>query len=124
MGNSYDIDDNIAHEHRVLLREYGRAQARCSTMQAEQVAQADRISQLEAQLMRARAQTLRMARLGLRRPLASPSVVIDFRRRSMRSSKSARQRRRQYTKAHEPPPIFCGAPLHRQMCPTTSCPFL
>ena len=58
MGNSYDIDDNIAHEHRVLLREYGRAQARCSTMQAEQVAQADRIAQLEAQLMRTRAQVL------------------------------------------------------------------
>jgi len=43
MGSSYDIDDNIAHEHRVLLREYGRAQARCGTMQAEQVAQAGRM---------------------------------------------------------------------------------
>lgn len=68
MGNSYDIEDNIAHEHRVLLREYGRAQARCGTMQAEQLAQAGRIAQLEAQLMRARAQVLiRDTRLALAR---------------------------------------------------------
>src|SRR3546814_3332531 len=42
-------------------------------------------------------------RSDLRKPLSSPVVVIDFLRRSMRSSKSAQQRRRRYTQAREPP---------------------
>lgn len=68
MGNWYGIEDSIAHEHRVLLGEYGRAQARCSAMQAEQMAQAARIAQLEAQLMRARAQVvIRDTKLALAR---------------------------------------------------------
>ena len=68
MGILYDIEEGIAHEHRVLLGEYGRAQARCGAMQAEQVAQAARIAQLEAQLMRARAQVvIRDTKLALAR---------------------------------------------------------
>ncbi len=55
MGNGYGNEDVIAHEHRVLMGEYGRAQARCS---AQLAAQAARIAQLESELMRARAQVV------------------------------------------------------------------
>ena len=55
MGSVYGNEDMIAHEHRVLMGEYGRAQARCS---AQLAAQAARIAQLESELMRARAQVV------------------------------------------------------------------
>lgn len=55
MGSRHGNEDLIAHEHRVLMGEYGRAQARCS---AQLVAQAARIAQLESELMRARAQVV------------------------------------------------------------------
>ena len=55
MGGVYGNEDAIAHEHRVLMGEYGRAQARCS---AQLAAQAARIAQLESELMRARAQVV------------------------------------------------------------------
>ena len=55
MHSLYGIEESIAREHRVLMGEYGRAQARCSSMQAEQ---ATRIAQLESELMRARAQVV------------------------------------------------------------------
>ena len=55
MGSVYGNEDAIAHEHRVLMGEYGRAQARCS---AQLAAQAARIAQLESELMRARAQVV------------------------------------------------------------------
>jgi hypothetical protein len=55
MGSVYGNEDMIAHEHRVLMGEYGRAQARCS---AQLAAQAARIEQLESELMRARAQVV------------------------------------------------------------------
>nr|WP_305057099.1 DUF2325 domain-containing protein [Janthinobacterium sp. SUN211] len=65
MGSVYGNEDMIAHEHRVLMGEYGRAQARCS---AQLAAQAARIAQLEAELMRARAQVvIRDTRLALAR---------------------------------------------------------
>ena len=65
MGNWHGNEDGIAHEHRVLMREYGRAQARCSAVQAEQAA---RIAQLEAQLMRTQAQVvIRDTKLALAR---------------------------------------------------------
>ncbi|KAB8060871.1 DUF2325 domain-containing protein [Janthinobacterium sp. FT14W] len=51
----YGNEDPIAREHRVLMGEYGRAQARCS---AQLAAQAARIAQLESELMRARAQVV------------------------------------------------------------------
>src|SRR5450830_1396092 len=50
MGSVHGNEDAIAHEHRVLMGEYGRAQARCS---AQLAAQAARIAQLESELMRA-----------------------------------------------------------------------
>ncbi|MGK5021806.1 DUF2325 domain-containing protein [Janthinobacterium sp. LB2P10] len=55
MGSVYGNEDLIAHEHRVLMGEYGRAQARCS---AQLAAQAARIAQLESALMRARVQVV------------------------------------------------------------------
>ena len=55
MGSVYGNEDLIAREHRVLIGEYGRAQARCS---AQLAAQAARIAQLESELMRARAQVV------------------------------------------------------------------
>ena len=55
MGSVYGKEDVIAHEHRVLMGEYGRAQARCS---AQLAAQAARIAQLDSELMRARAQVV------------------------------------------------------------------
>ncbi|WP_226938928.1 DUF2325 domain-containing protein [Janthinobacterium sp. FT14W] len=55
MGSMYGNEDPIAREHRVLMGEYGRAQARCS---AQLAAQAARIAQLESELMRARAQVV------------------------------------------------------------------
>ena len=55
MGSVYGKEDVIAHEHRVLMGEYGRAQARCSALLA---AQAARIAQLDSELMRARAQVV------------------------------------------------------------------
>lgn len=55
MGSMHGNEDLIAHEHRVLMGEYGRAQARCS---AQLAAQAARIAQLESELMRARAQVV------------------------------------------------------------------
>lgn len=55
MGSFDGNEDLIAHEHRVLMGEYGRAQARCS---AQLAAQAARIAQLESELMRARAQVV------------------------------------------------------------------
>jgi hypothetical protein len=55
MGSMDRNEDLIAHEHRVLMGEYGRAQARCS---AQLAAQAARIGQLESELMRARAQVV------------------------------------------------------------------
>ncbi|WP_369812299.1 DUF2325 domain-containing protein [Janthinobacterium sp. SUN206] len=65
MGSVYGNEDMIAHEHRVLMGEYGRAQARCS---AQLAAQAARIVQLESELMRARAQVvIRDTRLALAR---------------------------------------------------------
>ncbi|MDN2714971.1 MULTISPECIES: DUF2325 domain-containing protein [unclassified Janthinobacterium] len=65
MGSVYGNEDMIAHEHRVLMGEYGRAQARCS---AQLAAQAARIAQLESELMRARAQVvIRDTRLALAR---------------------------------------------------------
>ena len=65
MGSVYGNEDAIAHEHRVLMGEYGRAQARCS---AQLAAQATRIGQLESALMRARAQVvIRDTRLALAR---------------------------------------------------------
>jgi hypothetical protein len=68
MNSLHGNGDSIAHEHRVLMKEYGRAQARCSAMQAEQAAQAVRIAQLEAQLMRVQAQVvIRDTRLALAR---------------------------------------------------------
>ena len=60
--------DMIAQEHRVLLSAYGRAQARCSAQLAEQTAQAARIAELEAQLMRTQAQVvIRDTKLALAR---------------------------------------------------------
>jgi len=68
MGNMVGTEDMIAQEHRVLLSAYGRAQARCSAQLAEQAAQAARIAELEAQLMRAQAQVvIRDTRLALAR---------------------------------------------------------
>ncbi|PJC97218.1 DUF2325 domain-containing protein [Janthinobacterium sp. BJB1] len=65
MGSVYGNEDMIAREHRVLMGEYGRAQARCS---AQLAAQAARIAQLESELMRARAQVvIRDTRLALAR---------------------------------------------------------
>ena len=65
MGSVYGNEDLIAREHRVLMREYGRAQARCS---AQLAAQAARIAQLESELMRARAQVvIRDTKLALAR---------------------------------------------------------
>ncbi|PIG26244.1 uncharacterized protein DUF2325 [Janthinobacterium sp. 35] len=65
MGSMYGNEDLIAHEHRVLMGEYGRAQARCS---AQLAAQAARIAQLESELMRARAQVvIRDTKLALAR---------------------------------------------------------
>ena len=65
MGSVYGNEDPIAQEHRVLMGEYGRAQARCS---AQLAAQAARIAQLESELMRARAQVvLRDTQLALAR---------------------------------------------------------
>ena len=65
MGSVYGNEDAIAREHRVLMGEYGRAQARCS---AQLAAQAARIAQLESELMRARAQVvIRDTRLALAR---------------------------------------------------------
>ena len=65
MGSRHGNEDAIAHEHRVLMGEYGRAQARCS---AQLAAQAARIAQLESELMRARAQVvLRDTQLALAR---------------------------------------------------------
>jgi len=65
MGKMVSMDDMIAQEHRVLLSAYGRAQARCSTQLAEQ---AVRIAELEAQLVRTRAQVvIRDTRLALAR---------------------------------------------------------
>ncbi|WP_232250924.1 DUF2325 domain-containing protein [Janthinobacterium sp. 1_2014MBL_MicDiv] len=65
MGSLYGNEDLIAHEHRVLMGEYGRAQARCS---AQLAGQAARIAQLEAELMRARAQVvIRDTKLALAR---------------------------------------------------------
>ena len=65
MGSVYGNEDAIAHEHRVLMGEYGRAQARCS---AQLAAQAARIAQLESELMCARAQVvIRDTKLALAR---------------------------------------------------------
>ena len=65
MGSRHGNEDAIAHEHRVLMGEYGRAQARCS---AQLAAQAARIAQLESELMRARAQVvIRDTKLALAR---------------------------------------------------------
>lgn len=65
MSSLADNEIMIAQEHRILLREYGRAQARCSVQLAEQ---AQRIARLEAQLMQAQAQiVLRDTRLMLAR---------------------------------------------------------
>ena len=65
VGNKLDGEDMIAGEYRVLLGEYGRAQARCSARLAEQ---ASRIAALEAQLMRAQAQiVIRDTKLALAR---------------------------------------------------------
>ncbi|MED5596778.1 DUF2325 domain-containing protein [Janthinobacterium sp. P210006] len=65
MGSMYGNEDPIAREHRVLMGEYGRAQARCS---AQLAAQAARIAQLESELMRARAQVvIRDTKLALAR---------------------------------------------------------
>lgn len=65
MGSVHGNEDAIAHEHRVLMGEYGRAQARCS---AQLAAQAARIAQLESALMRARAQVvIRETKLALAR---------------------------------------------------------
>jgi hypothetical protein len=65
MGSVYGNEDAIAQEHRVLMGEYGRAQARCSAQLATQAA---RIAQLESELMRARAQVvLRDTQLALAR---------------------------------------------------------
>lgn len=59
------MEDMIAQEHRVLLSAYGRAQARCSDQLAVQSA---RIAELEAQLMRTRAQVvIRDTKLALAR---------------------------------------------------------
>src|SRR5450830_1473777 len=55
MSSLTETEVLIAHEHRVLLDAYGRAQARCSAQLAEQVA---RIVQLEAQLMRTQAKVV------------------------------------------------------------------
>ncbi|WP_300752829.1 DUF2325 domain-containing protein [Janthinobacterium sp.] len=55
MSSLTETEVLIAHEHRVLLDAYGRAQARCSTQLAEQAA---RIAQLEAQLMRTQAKVV------------------------------------------------------------------
>lgn len=63
MGSWLDKEELIAKEHRIVLGEYGRAQARCSAQLAQQ---ARRIAQLEAQLMQAQAQiVLRDTRLML-----------------------------------------------------------
>ena len=65
MGSRHGNEDAIAHEHRVLMGEYGRAQARCSVQVS---AQAARIAQLESELMRARAQVvIRDTKLALAR---------------------------------------------------------
>ncbi|MGK5067920.1 DUF2325 domain-containing protein [Janthinobacterium sp. RT4P48] len=74
MGSVYGNEDMIAHEHRVLMAEYGRAQARCS---AQLAAQAARIAQLESELMRARAQVvIRDTKLALaREELAEMAAV-------------------------------------------------
>ncbi|WP_353056200.1 DUF2325 domain-containing protein [Janthinobacterium sp. JC611] len=65
MGSRQGNEDAIAHEHRVLMGEYGRVQARCS---AQLAAQAARIAQLESELMRARAQlVIRETKLALAR---------------------------------------------------------
>jgi Uncharacterized protein conserved in bacteria (DUF2325) len=55
MSNVTETEALIAHEHRVLLDAYGRAQARCSAQLARQAA---RITQLEAQLMRTQAKVV------------------------------------------------------------------
>ncbi|PMQ14778.1 hypothetical protein JaAD80_19250 [Janthinobacterium sp. AD80] len=74
MGSVYGNEDMIAHEHRVLMAEYGRGQARCS---AQLAAQAARIAQLESELMRARAQVvIRDTKLALaREELAEMAAV-------------------------------------------------
>jgi len=65
MSSLMEQEQSMAQEHRILLREYGRAQARCSAQLAQQ---AQRIAQLEAQLMQAQAQiVLRDTRLMLAR---------------------------------------------------------
>ena len=65
MGSWLDKEELTAQEHRILLGEYGRVQARCSEQLARQ---ARRIAQLEAQLMQAHAQiVLRDTRLMLAR---------------------------------------------------------
>jgi len=55
MSSLTETEILIAHEHRVLLDAYGRAQARCSAQLAQQAA---RIAQLEAQLMRTQAKVV------------------------------------------------------------------
>ncbi|QKY05967.1 DUF2325 domain-containing protein [Janthinobacterium lividum] len=82
----YGNEDLIAHEHRVLMGEYGRAQARCS---AQLAAQAARIAQLESELMRARAQVvIRDTKLALARDelaeLASAAPGLPTRARLAR----------------------------------------
>ncbi|QYG09976.1 DUF2325 domain-containing protein [Janthinobacterium sp. PAMC25594] len=73
MGSVYGNEDAIAHEHRVLMGEYGRAQARCS---AQLAAQAARIAQLESELMRARAQVvIRDTQLALARDALADLVA-------------------------------------------------
>lgn len=51
MSKSRNSFNDIAHEHRVLLNEYGRVQSRCSELVARQV---DQIEQLQAQVVRLR----------------------------------------------------------------------
>ena len=73
MGSRDGNEDLIAHEHRVLMGEYGRAQARCS---AQLAAQAARIGQLESDLMRARAQVvIRDTQLALARDALAELVA-------------------------------------------------
>ena len=58
MGGMGGIEGMIVQEHRALLNAYGRAQARCSDQRDVQAAQAARIAELEAQLMRTQAQVV------------------------------------------------------------------
>lgn len=75
MSKSRNNVDNIAHEHSVLLNEYGRVQNRCSELVARQV---DQIDALRADVARMQAEIMRLRAEVMRRDTALAYAQADF----------------------------------------------